>query len=417
MRIDPDDKILREWLGQFDGDDIPLSEMLIEQLLYVTADEFHNRMTGMLRDLPDEFDGPFGLFVERKVRRYNGVPNRLFNQPRRLKQRRARGGGPNPVDSPHAGRHEVGSEGLLAQFSTELTRAQPTVFFNHPGPNRIRNSAIRNFVLITDFIGTGSQASDYLEAAWRVASTKSWHSYGMLKFIVVCHSATHKGREKVESHRCRPTIVEYQACPTLADFAPYRQHEIRKMCERKGPSYSQAGGIPSLGYGDCGALIAFAHGIPNNAPRLLFKKGRNWAPLFPARVTSSVKPLKTDEKLQAIALRLERLREKKIAKLALNNGLPSDSDVTLLVLAALKRRPRTVEVVSSRTGLTLLDVREAMNRARDANWIDDDNKLTENAYRELEALREKRAARTLRYEGETGHYVPENLRAPSAVFS
>lgn len=408
---------MKAWLSQFDGDDIALSEMLIEQLLYVTADEFHERMTGMLRDLPNQFDAPFGLYAERKVRRRNGIPNQLFKQPRRVKNRKAYGGGPQPVDSTHAGRHEVGSEGILAQFATELTRAQPAVFFNHPGPNRIRQSEIRHFVLITDFIGTGNQASEYLEAAWRVASMKSWHSYGKIRFIVVCHSATHKGREKVTNHRCKPIIIEYQACPTLADFAPYRRHDIRKMCERKGPSYSKANGIPALGYGNTGALIAFAHGIPNNAPRLLFKKSRNWAPLFPARVTSAVQPLDTAEKLQSISERLERLREKKISKLALANGLPSNSDTTLLVLAALKQRPRTVETVSSRTGLTLIDVRDAITRAQIAGWIDGNNKLTTNAYRELEALRDKRVKRTLRYKGERGVYVPESLRAPSQVFS
>ena len=416
MHIDPSDNVLKGWLSQFDGKDRDLAVELIDNLLYVSADDFQQRILHMLRALPLTHAGPFGLYVERKVRRYNGVPNRLFKEPQR-KIKRSIGGGPKPVDSTHAGRHEVGSEGILAHIATQIQRGDAQNFYNHPGPNAIRRNQIRHFVLITDFIGTGNQASEYLEAAWRNASTKSWVSGGFVKFIVICHSATAQGRAKILSHNCRPELIEHQAAPTLSSLAPYRRTALAQLCERYGPTYSEAKGIPSLGYGNCGALIAFAHGVPNNAPRLLFKRGRKWEPLFAGRVTSAVQPLRRQEKTASIARRLGRLSESRLARLAQAQGLPAGSDETLLVLAALKRRPRTVQTVSSRTELPIVEVEAALLRARAAGWIDADNRLTQQAYTELEVLREKLAPAPSRFQGKRGYYVPQSLRAPLDQFS
>lgn len=416
MKIDQNDEAIKGWLSQFEGGDRNLAVDLIENLVHIGADEFQQRMLAMLRALPQTHAGPFGLYVERKVRCYKGVPNRLFKEPQR-KIKRSSGGGPKPIDSPHSGRHEVGSEGILAQIATQIQRSDSLHFFNHPGPNAIRRREIRYFVLITDFIGTGDQASNYLEAAWRNASTKSWVSGRFLKFIVICHSATAQGRAKILSHKCKPELIEFQAAPTLSTLVPYRRTALVHLCERYGPTYSEANGIPSMGYGNCGALIVFAHGVPNNAPRLLYKRGRNWEPLFVGRVTSAIQPLHREGKRASITRRLGRLSESRLARLAKAQGLPAGSDETLLVLAALKRRPRTTETVSSRTELPIVEVEAALARAREAGWISADNRLTRQAYTELEVLRGKLVPAPSRFQGKSGYYVPQSLRAPLDQFS
>ena len=73
MHIDPSDDVLKGWLSQFDGKDRDLAVELIDNLLYVSADDFQQRILHMLRALPLTHAGPFGLYVERKVRRYNGL--------------------------------------------------------------------------------------------------------------------------------------------------------------------------------------------------------------------------------------------------------------------------------------------------------------------------------------------------------
>ena len=97
------------------------------------------------------------------------------------------------LSSPHPYDPQVGSEGLIASLITQLCRERRDQFLNHPGPDSIRRKKLRAFFLITDFIGSGERVCDYLTAAWRVASVKSWSSFHLLRFEVIAYSATDKG--------------------------------------------------------------------------------------------------------------------------------------------------------------------------------------------------------------------------------
>jgi hypothetical protein len=404
------------WLGQFEYGDEAIARRLLENVLYVTADTFQNNLKKLILTLLDESGESIALYAERKVKTHHGIAHRLFKESR-SKVKRAYGAGPPPVQSAHAGRHETGSEGIVANIITQICRQHNQHFFDHPGPCVIRKKRIRRFVLVTDFIGTGDQSSLYLDSAWRIASTKSWWSGKFMRFEVVCYSATLQSIAKVESHKCCPTIRQVKACPTLSLLAPYGNFDdIKALCERYGPKNSETD-IPPLGYGDIGALIAFAHGMPNNAPRILFKKGRKWMPLFPARVTSTAKPINIEDKKVRLAKNLKKLREDKIGQLLLRSGFDPDTDLSILILAALKKRPRTAEAASARTGLSLAETKKVLERIRNVGWIDKNNKLTENAYHELQFLRNQTKDAVLKYELDDTFYFPGNLRAPVEKFS
>lgn len=79
MRIDPEKETLNSWLGQFEGQDRFLAQQLVEELLYVKAVQFQERMLNLLRGVSEHREGPFGLYVERSVRKHKGVPNEFFN--------------------------------------------------------------------------------------------------------------------------------------------------------------------------------------------------------------------------------------------------------------------------------------------------------------------------------------------------
>jgi hypothetical protein len=172
-----------------------------------------------------------------------------------------------------------------------------------------------------------------------------------------------------------------------------------------------------LGYGEIGALIAFAHGMPNNGPRMLFKSSRNWQPLFPSRVTSTVKLIDFENKKTELAKRLEILRENKISELVHRSGLHPKNGLSILILAALKKRPRTAEAASARSGLGLAETIKVLERAYKDGWIDQNNKLTPDAYRELKFLRNQTKAVTTRYVSNERFYFPNSLRAPMEKFS
>jgi hypothetical protein len=167
----------------------------------------------------------------------------------------------------------------------------------------------------------------------------------------------------------------------------------------------------SLGYGGAGALIAFAHGVPNNAPRMLFKKTSNWAPLFPARVTSESRMTFLADDREAIADRLYRMRQSRLAEAVEAEDLPQGSQGMALVLAALARSPRTRSVVALRTGLTMYEVDQLLERARRQGWIDDGFRLTDQGQSELAAARGRGSSEPLQPTAKT-LYFPTALRAP-----
>ncbi|MBT5470869.1 MAG: hypothetical protein HOK41_09720 [Nitrospina sp.] len=415
MRLNLTDDSVVAWLGQFDGNDELIARRLLQNILYVSADTFQDELSKLILSLEDNPENLVALYAERKIRTRLGVANRLFKESN-TKVKRAYGAGPSPVQSQHYGRHETGSEGIVANLITQINRQRKQFFFDHPGPNIIRKKRIRRFVLVTDFIGTGNQSSIYLDAAWRLATTKSWWSGKFLRFEVVCYAATPQGIEKVENHQCCPTIRQVKACPTLSILSPYGTDEFLSLCERYGPRDSEMT-IPRLGYGEIGALIAFAHGMPNNGPRMLFKSSRNWQPLFPSRVTSTVKLIDFENKKTELAKRLEILRENKISELVHRSGLHPKNGLSILILAALKKRPRTAEAASARSGLGLAETIKVLERAYKDGWIDQNNKLTPDAYRELKFLRNQTKAVTTRYVSNERFYFPNSLRAPMEKFS
>lgn len=97
MYIDPDDKNISGWISQFHGNDRDLAAELLSNILYINADDFTKRIKHIINDLSKHYKEPFGLYVERKVRRYNGVPNKLFKEHRRKIKRAYGGGAPNPL--------------------------------------------------------------------------------------------------------------------------------------------------------------------------------------------------------------------------------------------------------------------------------------------------------------------------------
>jgi hypothetical protein len=58
-----------------------------------------------------------------------------------------------------------------------------------------------------------------------------------------------------------------------------------------------------------------------------------------------------------------------------------------------------------------------LERIRNVGWIDKNNKLTENAYHELQFLRNQTKDAVLKYELDDTFYFPGNLRAPVEKFS
>jgi hypothetical protein len=401
------------WLGQFDPDDQAAAQAMLQNMMLVSRDAFADGLRKLILHRLAAGEEPVGLYAEREVRHHKGIPNRLFKETKK-KVKRAFGAGPAPVEATKTYRPEVGSEGLVAQIVTELCRERRGVLVSHPGPDAIRKYKIRRFIVLTDFIGSGKRVRDYLEAAWRVRSVRSWWSSRQrtgLSFEVIAYTATPAGRRLVEEHPCEPVVSVVAGSPTIDTLPDELRVSVRGICIRYDPVDHDP--IESLGFAGGGALIAFAHGVPNNAPRILHKRSSRWAPLFPARVTAGSRAHFADRRdPQAVVERLIRLRQRRLAAGPWLQGASAQARGLFLTLAALGRGPRFDEVLSRKTGLTVLEVQRWVSFAVEQGWVNSQRRLTDRGQAELAQAREGAKRKISLQPKREELYYPSSLREP-----
>lgn len=417
------------WLAQFDIKDQATAVTMLSFMRRVSSDDFVRDIRARVLQAAEETDGALALYAERAVPPADKKlpPEPLFSQPV-ARPRRATGARGMTVDP----NDEVGSEGIVAQLITELNREDPQKFLNHPGPDRLRvveasggpkkkgsgrtalpQLPVRKFVLLTDIIGSGNRGWRYLEAAWRVATIKSLWSTRQAKgisFEVIAYAATAPGFELVSSHATGPTIRTVCECPTIdGSLSPAIAEKVKSLCFRYDPLGKRWG---ALGFEDTGALIAFAHGIPNNSPRVFWAGTESWAPLFPARVTAASRANFSSElSASEVEARLLAMRQKRLAEAIDFELAPPGALERYLVLASLSRPPRKVEVVARRTGLTQIAVEDVLKEALAYGWIDSTYCLTDAGHAELSAAKRQRPM-NVAPPLDVPLYYPSSLRAP-----
>lgn len=412
------------WLRQFDLRDQKVAANLLGVFCFVSRDEFASGLREQVLHKARCIDGPIALYAERELGHRLGVPHRLFKESRG-KVKRAYGVGPPPVKSPRAYQPEVGSEGIVAQLITDLCRQFPKRFLNHPGPDKIRETHARAFWVLSDLVGSGRRAYDYLSAAWKSRSVRSWRSGGFVQFGVIAYAMTQSGQSRIDRHPCKPLTSCVQPCPTIfSAFSGSAIDAYVSLCERYDPvspkpeTFNDA---ESLGYGGVGALIAFAHGAPNNCPRIFHKtskRAHGWIPLFPARVTAGLPPTGFGRSLrpETISARLNALGSKALAKSPAARNASIDVKKRYLVLAALARGQRGDVILAIKTGLSTYEVEHVCNELEGFGWIGPRRVLTDTGLGELRHLRRKAQQKPQRAganaEVEKTPYYPTSLRAP-----
>ena len=390
---------------------------MLERFLLVSRDDFGEGLRRLILARAKDGGTPIGLYPEREIKKWKGIPNRLFKETTG-KVKRAYGVGPPPVAPLNRKKPEVGSEGIVAQLMSELCKEHPRLLLNCPGPDLIRDKKVRRFILVTDFIGSGDRASTYLDAVWRIRSARSWWSARATKgmsFEVVAYSGTEAGIRKVRAHASSPEVNIVAACPTLEALADSLRERAIDLCIRWDPGNRDR--IEALGYLGGGALIAFSHGAPNNVPRIF--TGRNetasrpWMPLFPRRVTALTRATFTAKE---VADRLKIMGQTRLASSTAVTSAQRDAQIVVTVVASLAFSPRHNEHVSRRTGLTVLDVQRAISLAVANNWITPQRRVTDAGRAELKKLRTLQIPTPpLLPKRKETHYYPKRLRGPATV--
>lgn len=414
----------KAWVRQFEVRDQTLATEMLSNFVFVSRDEFATGLTTLVMRHAESVEGPIALYAEREVRHRLGVPHRLFKETTG-KVKRAYGVGPAPVKATKAYQPEVGSEGIVAQLITDLCRAQPKSFLNHPGPDEIRKRKVQEFWVLTDFVGSGNRARNYLSAAWKVRSVRSWWSGGFMQFRVLAYSMTEEGRARIRRHACKPITSCVRPCPTIfSAFTVAKADACARLCERYdpvGPDSEAFQDSAFLGYGGIGALMAFAHGAPNNTPRIFHKtskRKKRWVPLFPSRVTAGLPVTGFGQSLrpETISARLEALGNTVLAKSPAARNAPVEVKKRYLVLAALSRAHRGDDVLAIKTGLATSEVKQVCQELEGLGWIGERRVVTDAGLGELQHLRRTVAQQRQRVDTNAQAakppYYPNSLRAP-----
>ncbi|MBB4637516.1 hypothetical protein [Longimicrobium terrae] len=393
------------WLERFSDVDRPTAIALIDEILLVSRDDFSNGLDALLDAAVAEAGGPVALFGERPIKKVYGKIPAFFRNSRRGRAEGA-GGQPIIVDPRD---QEVGSEGIVANLITDYSRRHENTCFPYPGPTKMRDEKVRAIILVTDFIGSGDRITRMLEAFRYVATIRSWRSYKLIRFVVVAYSGLDAGIAKVRSHRLKPEVRTFTGCPTLKGaFTGNVLRDIERLCR----SYPKGHREP-LGYKTGGALIAFSHGSPNNAPPILHSRSAKWVPLFKGRSTTGVlAPLLTDAEYSDAHQRVTKLLGIRGARKELSSGAGNRWISTMLVLAAAERGVRQPVKISAKTHLSVGEVTSLRALAIDAGWLDSTTRLTPLGRRELARLRRRRRRAPILAANTEQYYYPTQLRAP-----
>lgn len=406
------------WLSQFDNrpSDRALAEKLVDSVNYCPLSDFKNSLVRLIKnELP--LKQTSALFIEREIQKTQlKLPPPIYKEQKTLNTRskkkhlRAYGAAMHVVQSLTFKTQDVGSEGLVASIANTLCRSNPTRFFLQPAADNVRDSKIRNFVILSDFIGSGDRATRMLDSMWNVASIRSWNAGKFIKFWVLAYSGTLQGIEKVRDHRLSPQVRVVTECPTLFNSFGDDLADMIELCQEYG-AFSEE----PLGWESTAALLTFEHGAPNNMPAIFVKDktrgSKKWAPLFPNRVTENLWQSSQINMGNIISNALNELNLPEFSTSPRFKRYTDQNKSAMIILLAHSQGKRRLAELRRVLPLSIDSLISARDRAIRRGWLTNTGALT---------LAGHKAIRFLRRQGKQffvapdlfAPYYPLQLRAP-----
>lgn len=399
-----------EWVKQFNFEDQADANLLLSSVRWVSASEFSKAIKSQVEEYSSSIKGPVGIFLERELRKPNGSIQRFYKQSNK-KPKRAFGAALQPIENMRTTMREVGSEAALATIITQLVRNNRSKYYLTPSAEEIRSKKIRSFLIVTDTIGSGKRCNNMLESLWKVASVKSWKSYDFIEFGIVSFAVTEHAKKLLESHQTKPKISTVMQCPTLKSlFNDYDYVRLSSLCRKYNPKKNEI----HLGYGNQGVLIAYSHGVPNNMPSIFYDSKSSWQPLFPNRTTNGVvEEMNTGDHSAHTNTAIQLMKNKSSAASTWLKRMNETAVELLSVMYETKNKPRSIQALSMRTGISITQTSKLLNLARYYGWIDKNNRLTDNGIEELSYFNKPNKEIFTMESINYINYYPISLRTPT----
>lgn len=229
-------KITR-WMVQFEDDDLPLAEKILDEITYYSS----SKIRSMVRRLVESIYHKFDEFTTDKI---------LFI----------------PI-------------GYSFEGSSIVARALRDVigerFIKHMSDlERLERGTYDALVFLDDFSGTGST----LVSWWvNVESIVEPRGVPFILALLVLNSRARPPIEEFTDVLCVDELDEEYNVVSLnsSKFSEDEKQRLFHYCKSIGcrPEYQ-------LGFGECGLLVAFKHGCPDNSLPILWHTNEDWESLF-----------------------------------------------------------------------------------------------------------------------------------------
>lgn len=376
----------KAWLRNFEANDRATARTLLDSLRLINLDEVSEAIYELLEQLVAERSGrrrAVAVYAEREFQEKRIFQTQLLRGAKNSDIERAFGKKGLPPVKPIRGGVRVGSEGIVSALIAQSAKKHSGILINTPGPDRFRSkrSPISTIAIVTDFIGSGSRLTKMLDKFWNVRTVRSWHSTGLIDFVVIAATATQDGAAAVSSHVSRPDVRSSHTIPTMSS-SKFEEHHfgwdslLDKFAEQDpGDDYV-------WGFLNSAALVLFSYGIPNNAPSILWKDTKQLKPLYVGNAPSELRTLFWSGTKSEQVDRAASERGHKLDAIA-----DVKERIILLVLQELRGRfsKKKVQELSERLALPRADIMEALNVAFLRDLIDGNGRLTDKGYSELKA--------------------------------
>ena len=270
----------KKWLNSISPSDKDIAKKLLDELILVSNQKLKEGLDYLLRSLPKNgkrvVRSAIYVPVEAPIKKGPHPKIKCYGIERKSKY---------PAFSysffdtqtglPHAlNTQNIGSEGPLLNFLRNSYK-QSDCYFISPCIDKIRSiikeNGICRIVFLDDCIGSGKRITEFFRWFSDNNVVKSWRMLKKIEFYVLSYAMSTKGLNEVKKNK---HIKECLSCISLQKGRSYwskkKYKEFESFCKRNfSKRYNDYYVNNGIGFDDTFFMVAFEHGIPNNAPDVL----------------------------------------------------------------------------------------------------------------------------------------------------
>jgi len=172
----------------------------------------------------------------------------------------------------------VGSgSGTVARVLRDLVRATTYKMLSMLEVSQLSDGAVDAVIFIDDFSGTGHTLEGWWENVEPIV--RPINAAVFVGLLVL----NDRARERIEAFADVMAVEELDSTadvfePACTKFTNAEKATLLAHCRN-----TRCGSKFEKGFGQCGLLLAFKHGCPNNSLPILWYRGNGWRPLFNRR--------------------------------------------------------------------------------------------------------------------------------------